>query len=92
MQGLENAKGIVRNIDNLGRVVIPVEIRNMLAVSYGSPVEIIEVDGGVFIKKHIARAKCCVCNKSGDLTEVYGHNICLKCAKDIIERFKDMVE
>ena len=88
MQDLENAKGIVRYIDDLGRIVIPVEIRRMVGVDYGSPLEIFEVEGGVFMKKHINRAKCCVCNKSGELVEVYGHNICRKCAKAVVDRVK----
>ena len=88
MQDLENAKGIVRYIDDLGRVVIPVEIRRMIGVDYGSPVEIFEVEGGVFMKKYINRAKCCIGNKSGELNEVYGHNVCTKCVKDIVDRFK----
>lgn len=43
--------GIVRKIDKLGRVVIPKEIRDTMGVSEGSPVEIIQTDEGMFVKK-----------------------------------------
>ncbi|MEW9575830.1 AbrB/MazE/SpoVT family DNA-binding domain-containing protein [Bacillus toyonensis] len=43
--------GIVRKIDDLGRVVVPKELRNTLGLSEGTPLEI-HVDGGnVVLKK-----------------------------------------
>lgn len=40
------ATGIVRRIDDLGRVVIPKEIRRTLAIREGDPLEIYTTDGG----------------------------------------------
>lgn len=42
------ATGIVRRIDDLGRVVIPKEIRHTLAIREGDPLEIYTTDGGVW--------------------------------------------
>lgn len=42
------ATGIVRRIDDLGRVVIPKEIRRTMAIREGDPLEIYTTDGGVF--------------------------------------------
>ena len=47
------ATGIVRRIDDLGRVVIPKEIRRTLAIREGDPLEIYTTDGGVLFRKSI---------------------------------------
>ena len=47
------ATGIVRRIDDLGRVVIPKEIRRTLRIREGDPLEIFtEKDGEVIFKKY----------------------------------------
>lgn len=46
------ATGIVRRIDDLGRVVIPKEIRRTLAIREGDPLEIYTTDGGVLFRKY----------------------------------------
>jgi len=47
------ATGIVRRIDDLGRVVIPKEIRRTLRIREGDPLEIfVERDGAVILKKY----------------------------------------
>lgn len=47
------ATGIVRRIDDLGRVVIPKEIRRTLRIREGDPLEIfVDRDGEVILKKY----------------------------------------
>lgn len=46
------ATGIIRRIDDLGRVVIPKEIRRNLRISEGEPLELFVEDGGVIFKKY----------------------------------------
>lgn len=46
------ATGIVRRIDDLGRVVIPKEIRRTLAIREGDPLEIYTTDCGVLFRKY----------------------------------------
>lgn len=45
------AVGIIRNIDNLGRVVIPMELRKALNISTGDPVEIFTDEGGRIVMR-----------------------------------------
>ena len=45
--------GIVRRFDDLGRVVIPKEIRRTLLLKEGDPMEIFVEDGGVYLKKYV---------------------------------------
>ena len=67
------ATGIVRRIDDLGRVVIPKEIRRTLRIREGDPLEIFtEKDGGVIFKKY---------SPMGELTEFAGR-ICEAVAKN----------
>ena len=46
------ATGIIRRIDDLGRVVIPKEIRRSLKIREGEALEIYTIDGGVCFKKY----------------------------------------
>ena len=49
------ATGIVRRVDDLGRIVIPKEIRRTLRIKEGDPLEIFtEKDGGVIFRKYSA--------------------------------------
>lgn len=48
------ATGIVRRIDDLGRVVIPREIRTNMHIREGDPLELFIEDGGVLFKKYSA--------------------------------------
>ena len=53
------ATGIVRRIDDLGRVVIPKEIRRTMRIREGDPLEIYtDRDGGVIFKKYSLMGAC----------------------------------
>ena len=44
-------RGIVRKVDGLGRIVIPIEFRKMLGIEINDPVEIFMIRDGLYIKK-----------------------------------------
>lgn len=44
--------GLIRNLDSLGRLVIPSEIRKELGIDVSDPMEISVRDGGIFIRLH----------------------------------------
>ena len=48
----ENATGIVRRIDDLGRIVIPKEIRRRLMIREGDPLELIPTSDGILVKPY----------------------------------------
>ena len=50
------ATGIVRRIDDLGRIVIPKEIRRTMRVNEGSPMEIYMTEEGILLKKYYPHA------------------------------------
>lgn len=69
--------GIVRNLDNLGRVVIPKEMRKLLAINVGDPVEIIKDKNTVVLKKYGNR--CVFCEGEDEIVEFLGSYVCSKC-------------
>ncbi len=46
------ATGIVRRVDDLGRIVIPKEVRRQLGISEGTPMELYMEDGKVIFQKY----------------------------------------
>lgn len=76
--------GIVRKIDELGRVVIPMEMRRSMNIEDGDAFEIF-VEG-----EHIVLAKyeplCTFCGGSDGLTEYKGKRICKACREEIAAR------
>lgn len=82
-----NSIGIVRKVDELGRVVIPKETRAQLYISEGDSLEIfIEED-----EKHIILRKyapgCTFCNSLNDITYFKGTVICAECKAKLKEEF-----
>lgn len=73
--------GIVRRVDPVGRVVIPMEIRRTMGLKYGDPVEIVAEKDQIIIKKF--SEVCTFCNQSKGLKAFKGKKICAKCLKDI---------
>lgn len=69
--------GIVRRVDELGRVVIPIELRNKFGISEKDPIEIY-VDGSTIILKKY-EPNCIFCGNSKNLTEYKGKLVCDKC-------------
>lgn len=73
--------GIVRKVDELGRIVIPKELRKTLMIEEGDSLEIY-VDGEQIILKKYERA-CVFCDDAKDLINYKGKNICKKCLKEM---------
>ena len=73
------ATGIVRRIDDLGRVVIPKEIRRTMRIREGDPLEIFTGNGGeVVFKKYSALGEL------ADFAEVYAESLTRCCSLPVI--------
>lgn len=72
--------GLVRKMDNLGRVVIPREIRQVLELQGGDDVEM-QLENGALILRKFDRS-CVFCGGS-DLVTYKGKNICGDCLRKI---------
>jgi transcriptional pleiotropic regulator of transition state genes len=73
--------GIIRRVDELGRVVIPIEIRNQFNIVEKDPIEIY-VDGSSIILKKF-EPNCLFCGSNEDLLSYNDKLICSECAKKI---------
>ena len=73
--------GIIRRMDELGRVVIPIEIRNQFNIVEKDPIEIY-VDGSSIVLKKF-EPNCINCGNTKNLLEYQGKLICKDCSKKI---------
>ena len=73
--------GIVRRMDELGRVVIPIEIRNKFDIKVKDPVEIF-VDGSNIVLRNY-EPNCVFCGSTKNLVEYNDKLVCNKCAKKL---------
>ena len=73
--------GIIRRMDELGRVVIPIEIRNQFNIVEKDPIEIY-VDGSSIVLKKF-EPNCIFCGNTKDLLTYNDKFICKKCSEKI---------
>ena len=73
--------GIVRKVDELGRVVIPIEIRNEFDIAEKDPIEIY-VDGSTIILKKY-EPNCVFCGNTKSLISYKDKLVCSKCAEKL---------
>lgn len=77
------ATGIVRKVDELGRIVLPIELRRNLGIEIKDPLEIYVDDDTILLKKYAPA--CILCGENGDLAEYRGKKICRKCIRSLSE-------
>ena len=75
--------GIIRKIDNLGRVTLPIELRRNLDVDCGDPLEIYTEGSSIVLKKY--EPACIFCGSSKKITQYKGKNVCENCRKNLAE-------
>lgn len=81
-------KGIARHLDDLGRIVIPSEMRETLKIKSGDLLDIYFKDGVLCIDK--CKLQCSTCGVEegvAELWDVDGIIICDKCAEKIRKRY-----
>lgn len=75
--------GIVRKVDELGRIVLPIEMRRTLDIEEKDALEIYVEDSSVILKKY--KPSCIFCDTTKDIVVFKGKNICPKCLKELKE-------
>ena len=75
------ATGIVRPVDPLGRVVIPVELRRTLNIKTDDSLEVF-VDGDFIMLKKYEPA-CIFCGNAKDVENIHGKNVCRNCLEEL---------
>ncbi|MDD5017592.1 MAG: AbrB/MazE/SpoVT family DNA-binding domain-containing protein [Eubacteriales bacterium] len=77
------ATGIVRTVDELGRIVLPKELRRTLNINDRDSMEIY-VDGDCIILKKYQRG-CTMCGESTGIVVIDGITFCRRCLQNIAE-------
>lgn len=76
--------GIVRKVDELGRVVIPIELRRTMDIEEKDALEIY-VDGDKIILRKYEPA-CVFCGNAKDVENFRGKNVCKECLAAILNK------
>ena len=77
--------GIVRKVDELGRVVLPISIRKIMDINIKDPVEIFTDEDKIILKKY--QPSCVFCANADNIVFFNGKRICEDCLKKIKESF-----
>lgn len=75
------ATGVVRKVDELGRIVLPIELRRTLNINIKDSLEIF-VDGEDIILRPY-RPCCIFCGKAKEIKTFMGKKVCSDCIKSI---------
>lgn len=75
--------GIIRKVDELGRIVLPIELRRMMDISERDHIEIYTEGQTIVLKKY--QPTCLFCNSEGELLRFNGRNVCPNCLKTMTE-------
>ncbi len=78
------ATGMVRKVDELGRIVIPMEIRASMGVQFKDPMEIFVEEDRIVLKKYTP--SCLFCKNTENLKDFNDKRICPSC----LERLKEL--
>jgi len=73
--------GLVRKIDDLGRIVIPRELRKEMEMEVKDSVEVYVEEGNVVFKKYLP--SCSFCNSKEDIITYKGKNVCSDCVRNL---------
>ena len=74
-------KGLTRHVDELGRIVVPKEMRRKLDITEGTLVEIYMEGDTIVLKKD--QTTCIFCGSEGELDSFHGKSVCKACLAEL---------
>ena len=77
--------GVVRKVDELGRIVLPIEIRKTMDINVKDPIEIFTDSDQIILKKY--HPACVFCNQADNVTYFNGKRVCAECIEKIKQQF-----
>ena len=81
--------GIVRKVDELGRIVLPIELRRTLDIVEKDAIEIYVDGASIILKKY--EPTCIFCDSLADSVRFAGYNVCKSCIEKLYS-LKDSAE
>ena len=76
--------GIVRKVDELGRIVLPIELRRTLDIAEKDSMEIYIEGDTIILKKY--QPACIFCDNARDIVTYRGKNVCPDCIRMLEEK------
>ncbi|MBQ7699740.1 MAG: AbrB family transcriptional regulator [Clostridia bacterium] len=73
--------GIVRKVDEVGRIVLPIELRCILGIDNRDSVEIFTEDDKIILKKY--QPACVFCGSTKNVSVFKNKQVCARCIKDL---------
>ena len=73
--------GIIRKVDDLGRIVLPIELRRTLDIAERDELEIFVENDRIVLQKY--EPACIFCSSSRGLNSFHGKNVCADCAREL---------
>lgn len=77
------ATGIVRKVDELGRIVLPIELRRTLEINIKDPIEIYVDGDSIILKKY--QPTCIFCGNAEGVVRLHDKNVCKNCIEELKE-------
>lgn len=75
------ATGIIRKVDELGRIVLPIELRRVLDIAERDELEIFTENDRIVLQKH--QTSCVFCASAHALDEFKGKHVCGSCLRHL---------
>ena len=73
--------GIIRKVDDLGRIVLPIELRRVLDIAERDELEIFMENDRIILQKY--EPTCIFCGSSRGLVTFNGKNVCQDCVEKL---------
>ena len=73
--------GIVRKVDELGRIVLPIELRRTMGIDVKDSLEIYVDGDSIILRKY--EPSCIFCGNAMDIVNFKGKNVCSACAREL---------
>ena len=73
--------GVVRKVDELGRIVLPIELRKMMDINVKDSVEIFTDNDSIILKKYMPA--CIFCGDAADVVYFGDKRVCRRCIEKI---------
>lgn len=76
--------GVVRRVDELGRIVIPIELRRTMGIEEKDALEIYVDSERIILKKY--EPACIFCGNAEDVANYKGKNLCKSCLVELAKQ------
>lgn len=74
--------GMVRKLDNLGRIVLPIEMRKSMGIDVKDSIEIFAEGDSIILRRY--EAGCVFCGEARGTVMLHGKRVCGQCREQLL--------